>query len=211
MKEEVKIPSVGESIVEGMLTAWLKENGDFVKFDEDLYELETEKASITVPSPFEGILEIIVPAETSVHIGQVVAMIDTSMTAPSQKEKTTPIIGVTANMEKKTAKEEKKISPEILSPSVARMIKEKEIDITGIKGTGKGGRITKEDVAAAIKPKPEEKKETKQASGREMRADQLLTKKFQCLTCAKPLPSVCLQQVRKRRTLQLSMKSTWEK
>src|SRR3990172_8726100 len=90
MKEEVKIPSVGESIVDGMLMAWLKENGDYVKESEDLYEFETEKASVTVPSPFEGILEIIVPEGTKVVIGQVVATIDTGAAVETAAQENNP-------------------------------------------------------------------------------------------------------------------------
>ncbi|OHD72366.1 MAG: dihydrolipoamide succinyltransferase [Spirochaetes bacterium RBG_16_49_21] len=190
MKEEVKIPSVGESIVDGMLMAWLKENGDYVKESEDLYEFETEKASVTVPSPFEGILEIIVPEGTKVVIGQVVATIDTGAaveTAAKEKEpdlrtpKPVSAPEKKAKTEKKAAGEGKK-EPETLSPAVRRILEEHDIDLTGVAGTGKDGRITKGDVLAGIEQKPEEKtfeekKQEERPGAGEMRADETSVKR----------------------------------
>jgi len=178
MKEEVTIPSVGESIVEGVLMAWLKENGDYVKESEDLYEFETEKASVTVPSPFEGKLEIIVQEGSKVSIGQVVATIDTGAEAGQGKEKKGEVPDqkrakpepasekkAKTGGEKKAVKEEKKEPPsETLSPAARRIVEEHDIDLAGVKGTGKDGRITKEDALAAAGQKPQEKAsgETKQ-------------------------------------------------
>jgi 2-oxoglutarate dehydrogenase E2 component (dihydrolipoamide succinyltransferase) len=76
MKLELRIPSVGESIVSGSIARWLKKTGDFVKRGEDLFEFESEKASMPIPSPAEGVLEILVPEGTEVTIGQLVANID---------------------------------------------------------------------------------------------------------------------------------------
>src|SRR5271157_4742523 len=94
MKENVKIPSVGESIVEGVLVTWYKKSGEYVKTGEDLYEFETEKASVTVPSPFDGVLEIIVQEGTKVKIDQVIAIIDTE--AVKQKTGKEPDTGAAA-------------------------------------------------------------------------------------------------------------------
>jgi 2-oxoglutarate dehydrogenase E2 component (dihydrolipoamide succinyltransferase) len=179
MKEEVTIPSVGESIVEGVLVAWLKETGDYVKESEDLYEFETEKASVTVPSPFEGKLEIVVQEGSKVSIGQVVATIDTEAKAeeaagkkakePERKKAEpapTPQKKSESAGEKKSGKEETKEPPaEMLSPAVRRIVEENDVDLAVVKGTGKGGRITKEDALAAVGQKPVEKAavETKHA------------------------------------------------
>ena len=152
MKEEVKVPSVGESIVEGVLMSWLKENGDFVRADEDLYEFETEKANVTVPSPYAGILEITVPAGTKITIGQVVAYIDTSITEPAGAG-----IDVKKSEPGKPAFSEEEPAPgggrgrenNVLSPAVRRIVGEHDLDASRIKGTGRDGRITKEDALKA--------------------------------------------------------------
>ena len=165
MKEDVKVPSVGESIVEGVLMTWYKKSGDHVITGEDLYEFETEKASVTVPSPFEGILEIIVQEGTKVAIDQVVARIDTGAgIAPGQKgmekipnkkiEAPRPAQEKKAKAEKAAEKQPK--FPESLSPAVHRVVREHDVDVTGIQGTGKNGRITKDDVLKSIEQKPKE-------------------------------------------------------
>jgi 2-oxoglutarate dehydrogenase E2 component (dihydrolipoamide succinyltransferase) len=76
MKREVKVPSVGESITSGVIVTWLKQNGESVKEGENLFELETDKAVLEVPSPAAGALEILVEEGTEVAIGQTVAMLD---------------------------------------------------------------------------------------------------------------------------------------
>ena len=76
MKEEIKVPSVGESITSGTVATWLRQDGDLVKEGEKLFELETDKALIEVPCPSTGRLTITVPEGTEVEIGQTVAMLD---------------------------------------------------------------------------------------------------------------------------------------
>jgi 2-oxoglutarate dehydrogenase E2 component (dihydrolipoamide succinyltransferase) len=76
MKREVKVPSVGESITSGVIVTWLKQNGERVKEGENLFELETDKAVLEVPSPGAGALEILVGEGTEVAIGQTVATLD---------------------------------------------------------------------------------------------------------------------------------------
>jgi 2-oxoglutarate dehydrogenase E2 component (dihydrolipoamide succinyltransferase) len=77
MKKEVKVPSVGESITTGVVASWFKRDGDAVQQGENLFELETEKAVLEIPSPDAGTLEILVPEGTEVAIGQTVAMLST--------------------------------------------------------------------------------------------------------------------------------------
>ncbi|MHC4084495.1 MAG: dihydrolipoyllysine-residue succinyltransferase [Planctomycetota bacterium] len=77
MKKEVQIPEVGESITTGVIVSWLKHNGDQVKEGETLFELETDKALLEIPSPGAGILEILVEEDTEVSIGQAVALLGT--------------------------------------------------------------------------------------------------------------------------------------
>ncbi len=181
MKEEVKIPSVGESIMEGVLIAWLKQTGDFVKEDEDLYEFETEKASIVVPSPFEGRLEILVDEGTEVEIGQVVATIDTSVKtgkkektgqAPEEEkiEETKPEPAETEEARERPDEDARpaaaKVSDDTLSPSVRRIAEERNIDVSKVKGTGKDGRVTKEDILRVEVADEEKEKPGKEVKGK---------------------------------------------
>ena len=76
MKKDVTVPSVGESVTRGILAAWLKAAGDNVEEGSDLFELETDKATVTVPAPAGGVLAISVAAGAEVTIGQVVGSID---------------------------------------------------------------------------------------------------------------------------------------
>lgn len=77
MKKEITVPSVGESVTQGILASWLKAAGDLVEEGSDLFELETDKATVTVPAPASGALAVSVAAGTEVTIGQVVGSIDT--------------------------------------------------------------------------------------------------------------------------------------
>ena len=174
MKENVIIPSVGESITEGVLAAWFKETGDHVRLDEDLYEFETEKASVRVPCPYEGTLKIIVPEGETVSVGQTVATIDTDVSGTdaeedSAPESTSPPAEETPAVSKELPKEDTRDNgDDRLSPSVRRMVEENNLDITGITGTGKDGRLTKADLseAAAV---GEEKKEKRAGTAEESR------------------------------------------
>lgn len=83
MKREVKVPTVGESITSGVIVTWLKQNGESVKEGENLFELETDKAVLEVPSPAAGALEILVAEGTEVAIGQTVAMLDSEAAGTS--------------------------------------------------------------------------------------------------------------------------------
>ncbi len=134
MKQEIKVPSVGESITTGIVAAWLRQDGDQVKEGEDLFELETDKALIDVPCPGTGKLEIQVQAGTEVLIGQTVATLDTEAPAP-----------VTSPQPKASAPTNETAGMSPLSPAVRRIVAEYDLDPQSIQGTGKAGRITKAD------------------------------------------------------------------
>jgi 2-oxoglutarate dehydrogenase E2 component (dihydrolipoamide succinyltransferase) len=143
MSTEVKIPAVGESITSGVLSGWLKKNGDSVEDGEPIFSLETDKISTEVPAPASGTLQIMVAAGEEVKIGQIVAMIDAAAAAnkPEPKE-TAPKATVTASPKTEgTAKEESE-----LSPAVRRLAAEEKIPLTEVTGTGKHGQVTKEDL-----------------------------------------------------------------
>ena len=86
MKKEVKVPSVGESITTGTIVSWLKHNGDKVNEGENLFELETDKAVLEIPSPAGGILEILVEEDSEVEIGQIVAKLDSEEKSDKTEE-----------------------------------------------------------------------------------------------------------------------------
>jgi 2-oxoglutarate dehydrogenase E2 component (dihydrolipoamide succinyltransferase) len=148
MSVDVKVPSVGESISEGVLSRWLKKDGDFVKSGEPLYELETEKATADVPSPADGVLKITIKEGATVAIGSVVGSIDTSAKAPAKKAEPKPAPAA-ARDERPPVRE--RAEPELpLSPAARQLVEEAGVDPSQITGTGRGGRITKEDVQAVI-------------------------------------------------------------
>src|SRR5262245_493041 len=85
MPVEVKVPSFGESIKEGVIVKWLRQSGAYVRADEDLVEIETEKATSAVPSPAAGALNITVPEGRKVLIGAIIGQIDEKATVPVAK------------------------------------------------------------------------------------------------------------------------------
>jgi 2-oxoglutarate dehydrogenase E2 component (dihydrolipoamide succinyltransferase) len=143
MSTEVKIPAVGESITSGVLSGWLKQNGDAVTDGEPIYSLETDKISTEVPAPASGTLQIMVAAGEEVKIGQLVAMIDEAGGAakPESKE-TTAKAAVTASPK---VDESEKEEP-ALSPAVRRLAAEEKIPLAEVSGSGRHGQVTKEDL-----------------------------------------------------------------
>ncbi len=170
MAIEVKIPAVGESISSGVVSVWHKKSGDFVNAGDALFTLETDKVSTEIIAETPGVLDTMVPEGQEVKIGEVVATIDDSKTAPSEEKKAEPEEKKKeATAEKKAAperasvaapkafgadrgapaKEEKPASEREFSPAVRRIIEEEKLNPEKISGTGKDGRLTKGDVLAA--------------------------------------------------------------
>ncbi len=161
MLAEVKVPEVGESITEGTLVQWFKEEGDIVRIDDPLFELETDKVTLEVPSEYAGRIRPLVAAGETVNIGQVVASVDTDAaeeakvptpqpaaeaTTPPAAQSEGPPISPPAGLPQAGAKVAEMADRESLSPAVRRMVEEFRLDPGTIAGTGKDGRITKEDV-----------------------------------------------------------------
>jgi 2-oxoglutarate dehydrogenase E2 component (dihydrolipoamide succinyltransferase) len=156
---------MGESIVEGTLTKWLKKPGDRVERDEPLFEISTDKVDTEVPSPAAGTLaEVLVQEGQTVPINTVVARIDESGAARVATPREEPAVQAAAPVEAaapEPAKPAVEPAPEVeepaaaeavgpLSPLVRRMLREHNLDPRLIKGTGAGGRITKQDVEAYL-------------------------------------------------------------
>jgi 2-oxoglutarate dehydrogenase E2 component (dihydrolipoamide succinyltransferase) len=166
---DVVMPQMGESIVEGTLTKWLKKAGDHVERDEPLFEISTDKVDTEIPSPAAGTLsEVLVEEGKTVGIATVVARIDEGggaapVAAPSaapaeaaaepkpQQEPAPPApppAVEAAPPAEEVAEPAEPTGP--LSPLVRRMAREYSIDLAKVKGTGAGGRITKQDVEGFI-------------------------------------------------------------
>jgi len=156
MPVDVRIPSLGESVTEGIIVRWLKASGDSVKTDELLLELETDKASVEIPAETGGVLEVLKPEGEKVQVGDVVARIDAAGVA---KPAAVPPVAAASPSEpapKPVSSTAAQPSPaaaskvETLSPAVRRLVEEHGISPEAITGSGRGGRLTKADVLAHL-------------------------------------------------------------
>ena len=176
MATEVKVPSMGESITSGILSAWLVKDGDFVEKDQPIYELETDKITSEATAEVSGIIQFKVEQDAEVDIGATVATIDdsakapTSNDAPKASEVKETVIESSAKTSKEPTKEavvEKPQEPEhsekVLSPASRKHSIETQVDINQVQGTGKDGRITKGDILSAKATNDSPEKETKAA------------------------------------------------
>lgn len=151
MKIDLKIPTVGESISEATIGSWAKKDGEFVKRNEILMSIETDKASVEVVAENDGVLHVSTPAGQTVKIGAVVGFIDTEAKATAN----TATVNVSAAASAAASAFDKPATPppsQHLSPAVNRIVHEKGLDASTIPGTGKEGRLTKGDVLAASSP-----------------------------------------------------------
>ena len=160
MKFEIKVPSVGESVSSAMIGAWQKSSGDYVDKNEILVLLETDKASVEVPSESAGELEILKKDGTEVKIGEVIGRIDESKqggkkttSEKKSKAKNSSTTSQKSPIEKKEQSSSSSVSdgsptfdPSKFSPAVRHQLMEKNIDPSTLQGTGKEGRIKKSDV-----------------------------------------------------------------
>jgi 2-oxoglutarate dehydrogenase E2 component (dihydrolipoamide succinyltransferase) len=172
MATEVKVPTLGESVTEATVGQWLKKPGDAVKVDEPIASLETDKVAVEVPSPVAGVLgEQLVKEGDTVNVGAVIAVIEEGAAgatkAPAPKAEAAPASAppsVEAQPQAVAAQpalrseaaapppsdSEASLGPVTLSPAVRRLVLEHGLDPSRIAGSGKDGRLTKDDVMAAI-------------------------------------------------------------
>ena len=144
---EMKVPTIGESITEVTLSQWLVKNGDYVNLDDPICEFESDKATLEFPAEAAGKITFVAAEDDDLEIGALVAKIDTSVAAPSGGEKPTetaapPAVQAPISSEKDHAAGHP-------SPGAAKEMREKNIDASSVTGTGKGGRITQQDVQKA--------------------------------------------------------------
>ena len=168
MSTEVKVPVLGESITEATLGQWLKKPGEAVAIDEPIASLETDKVAVEVPSPVAGIMGAYAVEEgATVNVGAVIGSIDagTGASAPAPAAAAAAAAAVAPSVTTTSAPAPAPAPPSApapqtensdlpLSPSVRRLVLELGIDPSKIRGTGKDGRLTKEDVLAAAKGAP---------------------------------------------------------
>jgi 2-oxoglutarate dehydrogenase E2 component (dihydrolipoamide succinyltransferase) len=138
---EVKVPQLSESVAEATLLAWHKKQGEAVKRDENLIDIETDKVVLELPSPADGVLVSILKGEKgTVVAGEVIARIDTEAKATAAPAATAPA--------------QPRQSPPVM-PAAQKIAAERGVDTDRVQGTGKGGRVTKGDVLAESgKPGP---------------------------------------------------------
>jgi 2-oxoglutarate dehydrogenase E2 component (dihydrolipoamide succinyltransferase) len=192
MITEVKVPSVGESVTSGVVSAWHKKSGEFVNEGEPLFALETDKVSTDIVAEKSGVLETKVSEGQEVKIGEVIAVIDDSKAARKEKSAAPATQKRTPEEQKKEAEPEKKAAtvaagvdrgkPEssppatALSPAVRRLIEEEKLDPATIAATGPDKRLTKADVLKAaesrVKAEPSERVVTKAEEKVQTREDQ---------------------------------------
>ncbi|TVR79922.1 MAG: 2-oxoglutarate dehydrogenase complex dihydrolipoyllysine-residue succinyltransferase [Chitinophagaceae bacterium] len=165
MATEIKVPTVGESISEVTLAEWLVEDGDIVEMDQVLCELESDKATFELTAEVPGKIKLIAEAGQDLNIGDVVCTIEKSEEKPTAKKSDTK----EEQKEEKVSEGEKseKVETEEKadtyakshpSPAASKILTENNLDPEKVKGSGKDGRITKEDALKAVENKSDDKK-----------------------------------------------------
>ncbi len=150
---EMKVPTIGESITEVTLSQWLKNDGDLVKLDEPICEFESDKATLEFPAEAAGKLIYVAAEGDDLEIGALVAKIDTSVsvgTEPPSPSKDAPAEKVTVEEPAVAASTTTNYATGHPSPAAAKMLKENGISAKDVSGTGKDGRILKEDAQKAV-------------------------------------------------------------
>lgn len=160
---EMKVPSPGESISEVEIAAWLVADGDYVEKDQAIAEVDSDKATLELPAEESGIITLKAAEGETVKVGQVVCLIDTSAAAKEKSPSQITEEKAPENKEAATIQEKPQLptpNPDPIkasnyasgtpSPAAAKMLKENNLNINQVKASGKDGRITKQDVIAAL-------------------------------------------------------------
>ncbi len=159
---EMKVPSPGESISEVEIATWLVADGDYVEKDQAIAEVDSDKATLELPAEESGIITLKAAEGDVVKVGQVVCLIDTSAARPAGASPAAPAAPAASEAPKQEAAASPAPAPNpdpikpasyaagSASPAAAKMLKENNINAAQIKASGKDGRITKQDVIAAM-------------------------------------------------------------
>ena len=153
MKKEIVVPAAGESVTEADIASWAKSDGDYVEVDEQLLELETDKASLPLNAEIAGILNILVEEGETVKVGDVIGMITASdqKPAPKQEIQAAPPADAPVSPPAQAAAVSSSTSKSSYasghpSPAAAKAMAERGLEASRVQGSGKAGRITKQDV-----------------------------------------------------------------
>jgi 2-oxoglutarate dehydrogenase E2 component (dihydrolipoamide succinyltransferase) len=152
MAVDIKVPSVGEAITEGVISKWLKADGAAVRANEPVYELETDKATTEVVAPAAGVLSITVKEGQKVAVGSVVGRIEEGAVPVAKPKETAP---PAAAAKPAPAIKAAAVAEPMLSPSARQMADDAGVDPGKLTGTGRDGRIIKEDVQAFVSQRGE--------------------------------------------------------
>ncbi|SHF54960.1 2-oxoglutarate dehydrogenase E2 component [Arenibacter palladensis] len=154
---EMKVPSPGESITEVEIAEWLVSDGDYVEKDQAIAEVDSDKATLELPAEESGIITLKAEVGDAVAVGAVVCLIDTSASKPDGAAKSEEKPVEKKPEVKEVAEQKTEVKPEktsyasgSASPAAKKILAEKDLDASTIKGTGKDGRITKEDAVKAV-------------------------------------------------------------
>lgn len=164
---DIKVPVIGESISEVTLSQWLKEDGAYVELDESICEFESDKATLELPAEVAGKLIHVAEEDDDLEIGAIVARIDTSVTASGGGSDAPKTAAPKEEAPVPQAEAKENYATGHPSVSAEKMMKENGITAADVKGTGKDGRIIKEDVLAAIEAKKNAPKAEKPAPKKE--------------------------------------------
>ena len=149
---EMKVPSPGESITEVEIAEWLVQDGDYVEKDQAIAEVDSDKATLELPAEVSGTITLKAEEGDAVAVGSVVCLIDTTASKPEgspnsvASETPAPVV----ELPSPTIDSKSTYASGTASPAAKKILAEKEIDISAITGTGRDGRITKDDAAKAV-------------------------------------------------------------
>ncbi len=153
---EMKVPSPGESITEVEIAEWLVQDGDYVEKDQPIAEVDSDKATLELPAEASGTITLKAEEGDAVEVGAVVCLIDTSASKPEgdapakEVKKETPKTEVVTSSAVEKSTEPATYATGTASPAAKKILSEKGMDAGEIKGTGKDGRVTKEDAVKAV-------------------------------------------------------------
>ena len=153
---EMRVPSPGESITEVEIATWLVEDGDYVEKDQPIAEVDSDKATLELPAEESGIITLKAEEGDAVQVGSVVCLIDTSAAKPngnsSDTKEAEPAVASEAPKAKSEAPKAETVTyaTGTASPAAKKVLAEKGMETSAVKGTGKDGRITKDDAVKAV-------------------------------------------------------------
>ncbi len=165
MAEEIRVPTLGESVTEATVGQWFKKSGEHVNEDEPVVELETDKVTVEVPAPVSGVISSISVNEgETVEVGALLGAIEAGAAKTQNKESSDESAAAAQAEEKKRSEEEepkgenaearpsepKAEGVQPMSPAVRKLVEENEVDTSRVEGTGKDGRLLKGDVLSAL-------------------------------------------------------------